>query len=88
MATSMRLKQGFAVLEAPHAGLLFHFERTRMPPALPPEQTPVVSRRRSALRGARRNIRAAMIAAAAFPKFLRREFVAMDFCADAGMRLR
>jgi N6-L-threonylcarbamoyladenine synthase len=30
---------------------------------------------------------AAMIAAAAFPKFLRREFVAMDFCADAGMRL-
>jgi N6-L-threonylcarbamoyladenine synthase len=31
---------------------------------------------------------AAMIAAAAFPKFLRREFVAMDFCADAGMRLR
>jgi N6-L-threonylcarbamoyladenine synthase len=31
---------------------------------------------------------AAMIAAAAFPKFLRREFVAMDFCADAGMALR
>ncbi len=31
---------------------------------------------------------AAMIAAAAFPKFLRREFVAMDFCADAGMSLR
>ena len=31
---------------------------------------------------------AAMIAAAAFPKFLRGEFVAMDFCADAGMRLR
>ena len=28
---------------------------------------------------------AAMIAAAAFPKFLRREFVSMDFCADAGM---
>jgi len=31
---------------------------------------------------------AAMIAAAAFPKFLRGEFVAMDFCADAGMALR
>jgi N6-L-threonylcarbamoyladenine synthase len=31
---------------------------------------------------------AAMIAAAAFPKFLRGEFVAMDFCADAGMLLR
>jgi len=31
---------------------------------------------------------AAMIAAAAFPKFLRREFVSMDFCADAGMSLR
>jgi N6-L-threonylcarbamoyladenine synthase len=31
---------------------------------------------------------AAMIAAAAYPKFLRQEFVAMDFCADAGMRLR
>ena len=31
---------------------------------------------------------AAMIAAAAFPKFLRREFVAMDFSADAGMVLR
>jgi N6-L-threonylcarbamoyladenine synthase len=31
---------------------------------------------------------AAMIAAAAFPKFLRKEFVAMDFCADAGMSLR
>ena len=31
---------------------------------------------------------AAMIAAAAFPKFLRNEFVAMDFCAEAGMRLR
>jgi N6-L-threonylcarbamoyladenine synthase len=31
---------------------------------------------------------AAMIAAAAFPKFLRREFVAMDFSADAGMSLR
>ena len=31
---------------------------------------------------------AAMIAAAAFPKFLRGEFVAMDFSADAGMRLR
>ncbi|HKN69870.1 MAG TPA: tRNA (adenosine(37)-N6)-threonylcarbamoyltransferase complex transferase subunit TsaD [Terriglobales bacterium] len=31
---------------------------------------------------------AAMIAVAAFPKFLRREFVAMDFCADAGMALR
>jgi N6-L-threonylcarbamoyladenine synthase len=31
---------------------------------------------------------AAMIAAAAFPKFLRREFVSMDFCAEAGMSLR
>jgi N6-L-threonylcarbamoyladenine synthase len=31
---------------------------------------------------------AAMIAAAAFPKFLRKQFVAMDFCADAGMSLR
>ncbi len=31
---------------------------------------------------------AAMIAAAAFPKFLRGEFVAMDFSADAGMLLR
>jgi len=31
---------------------------------------------------------AAMIAAAAFPKFLRNEFVAMDFCAEAGMSLR
>ena len=31
---------------------------------------------------------AAMIAAAAFPKFLRGEFVAMEFCADAGMLLR
>jgi N6-L-threonylcarbamoyladenine synthase len=31
---------------------------------------------------------AAMIAAAAFPKFLRREFVGMDFCAEAGMVLR
>ena len=31
---------------------------------------------------------AAMIAAAAFPKFLRGEFVAMDFSADAGMSLR
>jgi len=31
---------------------------------------------------------AAMIAAAAFPKFLRREFVGMDFSADAGMALR
>lgn len=31
---------------------------------------------------------AAMIAAAAFPKFLRKDFVAMDFCAEAGMRLR
>jgi len=31
---------------------------------------------------------AAMIAAAAFPKFMRREFVAMDFSAEAGMRLR
>jgi len=30
---------------------------------------------------------AAMIAAAAFPKFLRGEFVAMDFCAEAGMAL-
>jgi N6-L-threonylcarbamoyladenine synthase len=31
---------------------------------------------------------AAMIAAAAFPKFLRREFVTMDFSAEAGMSLR
>jgi N6-L-threonylcarbamoyladenine synthase len=31
---------------------------------------------------------AAMIATAAFPKFLRKEFVAMDFCAEAGMTLR
>ena len=31
---------------------------------------------------------AAMIAAAAFPKFLRQEFVAMDFSAEAGMVLR
>ncbi len=31
---------------------------------------------------------AAMIAAAAFPKFLRREFIAMDFSAEAGMALR
>ena len=31
---------------------------------------------------------AAMIAAAAFPKFLRQEFVAMDFSAEAGMSLR
>lgn len=31
---------------------------------------------------------AAMIAAAAFPKFLRREFVPMDFSAEAGMRLK
>jgi N6-L-threonylcarbamoyladenine synthase len=31
---------------------------------------------------------AAMIAAAAFPKLLRREFVSMDFCAEAGMQLR
>jgi N6-L-threonylcarbamoyladenine synthase len=31
---------------------------------------------------------AAMIAAAAFPKFLRGEFMAMDFSAEAGMRLR
>jgi N6-L-threonylcarbamoyladenine synthase len=31
---------------------------------------------------------AAMIAAAAFPKFLRRDFVAMDFSAEAGMALR
>ena len=31
---------------------------------------------------------AAMIAAAAFPKFLRGEFVAMDFSAEAGMLLR
>ena len=30
---------------------------------------------------------AAMIAAAAFPKFLRREFVSMDFSAEAGMAL-
>jgi N6-L-threonylcarbamoyladenine synthase len=31
---------------------------------------------------------AAMIAAAAFPKFLRADFVGMDFCAEAGMALR
>jgi tRNA N6-adenosine threonylcarbamoyltransferase len=31
---------------------------------------------------------AAMIAAAAFPKFLRRDFVGMEFSAEAGMRLR
>jgi N6-L-threonylcarbamoyladenine synthase len=31
---------------------------------------------------------AAMIAAAAFPKFLRKDFVAMDFSAEAGMTLR
>jgi N6-L-threonylcarbamoyladenine synthase len=31
---------------------------------------------------------AAMIAAAAFPRFMRKEFVAMDFCAEAGMALR
>ena len=31
---------------------------------------------------------AAMIAAAAFPKFLRRDFVSMEFSAEAGMRLR
>jgi N6-L-threonylcarbamoyladenine synthase len=31
---------------------------------------------------------AAMIAAAAFPRFLRREFVSMDFSAEAGMSLR
>lgn len=31
---------------------------------------------------------AAMIAAAAFPKYLRQEFVAMDFSAEAGMALR
>jgi tRNA N6-adenosine threonylcarbamoyltransferase len=31
---------------------------------------------------------AAMIAAAAFPKFLRREFVPMDFSAEAGMALK
>lgn len=31
---------------------------------------------------------AAMIAAAAFPKFLRAEFAPIDFCADAGMSLR
>jgi N6-L-threonylcarbamoyladenine synthase len=31
---------------------------------------------------------AAMIAAAAFPKFLRHEFVSMDFSAEAGMALR
>jgi len=31
---------------------------------------------------------AAMIAAAAFPKFLRRQFVPMDFSAEAGMALR
>jgi len=29
-----------------------------------------------------------MIAAAAFPKFLREEFVGMDFSAEAGMALR
>jgi N6-L-threonylcarbamoyladenine synthase len=37
---------------------------------------------------ARSTDNAAMIAAAAFPKFLRREFVAMDFSAEAGMALR
>ena len=31
---------------------------------------------------------AAMIAAAAFPRFLRREFVSMDFSAEAGLSLR
>ncbi len=31
---------------------------------------------------------AAMIAAAAFPKFLRRDFVALDFSAESGMALR
>jgi N6-L-threonylcarbamoyladenine synthase len=31
---------------------------------------------------------AAMIAAAAFPKFLRHDFVSMDFSAEAGMALR
>jgi N6-L-threonylcarbamoyladenine synthase len=31
---------------------------------------------------------AAMIAAAAFPKFLRRDFVALDVSAEAGMSLR
>ncbi len=31
---------------------------------------------------------AAMIAAAAFPKFLRKQFESMDFCAEAGMALR
>jgi tRNA N6-adenosine threonylcarbamoyltransferase len=31
---------------------------------------------------------AAMIAAAAFPKFLRSDFMTMDFCAEAGMALR
>ena len=31
---------------------------------------------------------AAMIAAAAFPKFLRGEFVGMDFSAEAGLALR
>ncbi len=31
---------------------------------------------------------AAMIAAAAFPKYLRGEFMGMDFCAEAGMSLR
>ena len=31
---------------------------------------------------------AAMIAAAAYPKFVRGEFVAMDFSAEAGMALR
>ena len=30
---------------------------------------------------------AAMIAAAAYPKFLAKEFVSMDFSAEAGMRL-
>jgi hypothetical protein len=29
-----------------------------------------------------------MIAAAAFPKFLRKEFVPMDFSAEAGMALK
>jgi tRNA N6-adenosine threonylcarbamoyltransferase len=31
---------------------------------------------------------AAMIAAAAFPKFLRQDFVSMEFSAEAGMALR
>jgi N6-L-threonylcarbamoyladenine synthase len=31
---------------------------------------------------------AAMIAAAAYPKFLSRDFVAMDFSAEAGLALR